>query len=89
MPLLAAKMTYRDLVSLETNIAPGDRAFRVLLGVVLVSLVFVGPQTPYGWIGLGPILTGLFGACPVYRFLGISTYSPHPGATSKAKKQDC
>lgn len=69
-------MTYQDLLNFETNIAPWDRVARVLLGVVLVSLVFVGPQTFYGWIGLGPICTGLSGACPVYRFFGISTYTP-------------
>lgn len=69
-------MNYRDLVNFETNIAPWDRTARVLLGAVLVSLVFVGPQSAYGWIGLGPIFTGLSGTCPVYRFLGLSTCTP-------------
>ena len=73
---IAAAMNYRDLVNFETNIAPWDRVARVALGVLLLSLVFVGPRSPYGWVGIGPICTGLFGACPVYRFLGISTYTP-------------
>ena len=34
-----------------------DRVLRVIVGLVLVSLVFVGPQTPWGWIGV-PLLTG-------------------------------
>jgi len=50
-----------------------DRVLRVVVGVVLISLVFVGPQTPWGWIGLVPLVTGLVGNCPVYSLLGINT----------------
>lgn len=50
-----------------------DRLFRVLLGVVLLSLVFVGPQTPWGWVGLVPLLTGVIGSCPLYTAFGLRT----------------
>ena len=50
-----------------------DRALRVVLGAALVSLVFVGPQTAWGWVGLVPLLTGLIGNCPVYSLLGLNT----------------
>lgn len=50
-----------------------DRTLRVLAGVVLISLVFVGPQTAWGWLGLVPLLTGLAGNCPVYSLLGLNT----------------
>jgi hypothetical protein len=50
-----------------------DRVLRVVAGAALVSLVFVGPQTPWGWIGVVPLVTGLIGNCPVYSLLGIST----------------
>ena len=50
-----------------------DRALRVIAGAALVSLVFVGPETPWGWIGVVPLVTGLLGNCPVYSLLGIST----------------
>lgn len=50
-----------------------DRVLRVVLGLVLLSLVFVGPQTWWGLIGLVPLVTGLMGSCPVYSILGIST----------------
>lgn len=50
-----------------------DRVLRIVLGLVLLSLVFYGPQTPWGWIGLVPLITGLVGWCPLYRLLGIST----------------
>ena len=50
-----------------------DRVLRVVAGAALVSLVFVGPETPWGWVGLVPLVTGLVGNCPVYSLLGIST----------------
>ncbi len=50
-----------------------DRLLRIVVGVVLIALVFVGPQTPWGWVGLVPLLTGLFGYCPAYSLLGINT----------------
>lgn len=50
-----------------------DRTLRVLLGAILISLVFVGPQTAWGWLGLVPLVTGLIGTCPVYSLFGINT----------------
>lgn len=50
-----------------------DRALRIALGLILLALVFVGPQTPLGWIGIIPLATGLIGWCPLYRVFGFST----------------
>lgn len=50
-----------------------DRALRIILGVVLLSLVFVGPKTLWGLIGIVPLATGLMGHCPLYRVVGLST----------------
>ena len=50
-----------------------DPVLRVGLGVVLIALVFVGPQTPWGWLGLVPLLTGLVGFCPLYRLVGVNS----------------
>lgn len=50
-----------------------DRAVRVVAGLAAISLVFVGPKTPWGWIGLVFIATGLIGWCPLYTVLGLST----------------
>ena len=50
-----------------------DRVLRVIGGAALISLVFVGPETPWGWVGVVPLVTGLIGNCPVYSLLGIST----------------
>ena len=58
---------------LPRNEGTVDRVVRVLLGTLLLALVWVGPQTPWGWIGLVPLITGLVGSCPLYRLLGLST----------------
>ncbi|MFT3916074.1 MAG: DUF2892 domain-containing protein [Anaeromyxobacteraceae bacterium] len=56
-----------------TNEGTLDRAARIVLGLGLISLVFVGPQTMWGLVGLVPLATGALGFCPLYRVLGIST----------------
>ncbi len=58
---------------MKKNIHPVERAVRVIGGLAIVSLVFVGPQTPWAWLGLVPVATGLVGWCPPYALLGIST----------------
>lgn len=50
-----------------------DRALRVTLGLVLLSLCVIGPETMWGLVGLVPLLTGLLGFCPLYKILGLST----------------
>ena len=50
-----------------------DSALRIIVGLVLLALVFTGPQTPWGWVGLVPLLTGIFGFCPLYTVLGVNT----------------
>ena len=50
-----------------------DRVLRIVVGAAVLSLVFVGPQTAWGWIGIVPLLTGIVGYCPAYSLLGVST----------------
>ncbi len=50
-----------------------DRAIRIVLGLALIALVFVGPKTNWGWLGLIPLATGLTGFCGLYKLLGINT----------------
>ncbi len=50
-----------------------DRILRIVVGIGLISLVFIGPQTPWGWIGVVPLLTGLIGWCPIYSLFGFRT----------------
>jgi hypothetical protein len=50
-----------------------DRVVRVIVGIALISIVFIGPQTPWGWIGIVPLATGLIGWCPAYSLFGMRT----------------
>lgn len=58
---------------MTANVGGLDRFLRAIVGLALLSLVFVGPQTAWGWIGLVPLLTALIGYCPAYSILGLST----------------
>ena len=58
---------------LPKNEGMKDRILRVIVGAVLLTLVFVGPRTPWGWLGLIPLVTGLLGTCPVYTLFGLRT----------------
>lgn len=55
------------------NVGNLDRAARIIIGIILIVMVFVGPKVTWGWIGLIPLLTGLIRWCPAYRLVGIST----------------
>lgn len=50
-----------------------DRAIRIIIGAGILSLAFIGPQTPWAYLGAIPLLTGIFGFCPAYALLGINT----------------
>jgi hypothetical protein len=50
-----------------------ERMLRVVIGLAAIAMAFVGPQTPWGWIGLVPLATGILGSCPLYTLFGIST----------------
>jgi hypothetical protein len=58
---------------LAANEGTFDRALRVVLGIGLLTIAFVGPKTPIGYLGLIPLATGLVGSCPLYSLLGLST----------------
>jgi hypothetical protein len=63
------------------NVGNLDRLLRLVLGAGLISLVFFGPKTAWGWIGVVPLLTALVGQCPLYSLLGVKTC---PAPTDKA-----
>jgi len=56
-----------------TNEGTLDRTIRVILGLAVLSLAFIGPRTPFAYLGIIPVVTGLLGFCPLYRLLGLST----------------
>jgi hypothetical protein len=50
-----------------------ERVIRVVAGVGILSLAFVGPQSPWAYLGVIPLLTGALGSCPIYTLFGVST----------------
>ena len=58
---------------MKVNMGTVDRGIRAIVGLVLIALVFFGPQTAWGWLGLIPLATALMGNCPAYSILGVKT----------------
>ena len=58
---------------MQRNIGTLDRILRIVVGAVLIALVFVGPKTLWGLIGIIPLATAFVRFCPLYRVLGICT----------------
>ncbi len=58
---------------MEKNVGNLDKLIRVVVGVALLAMVFIGPKTPWGWLGLIPLATAALGWCPLYRVPGIRT----------------
>jgi len=52
-----------------------DRVLRVVAGLAILSLAFVGPKSAWAYLGIVPIVTGLVGYCPAYSLFGIDTCS--------------
>lgn len=74
---------------MKKNMGALDRAIRALVGLSLIAIVFVGPQTPFGWLGIIPLATGLLGRCPAYSLFGVKTcrVSSDGAKTEKAAGQ--
>jgi hypothetical protein len=71
MPVTAA--TRKRICNMATNEGTLDRVLRVVVGLAILSLAFIGPQTPWAYLGLIPLLTGLVGFCPAYALFGLRT----------------
>ena len=64
---------------MKANVGGIDRVLRILVGAGVLSLVFLldGAARWFGLIGIVPLATGLFGFCPAYRLLGLSSCPLH------------
>jgi len=60
---------------MRDNVGNADRIIRIILGVALLSLVFIleGNARWFGLIGIMPIFTALMRWCPAYAIVGMST----------------
>lgn len=63
---------------MTSNIGIIDRVVRIVVGILLIAYAIPIGFAPsgwnwIGWIGVIPLVTGVFGSCPLYSVLGIST----------------
>jgi len=58
---------------MKANVGGIDKVLRIIGGVILIALAATNIIGPWGWIGVVPLLTGLFNFCPLYSLLGIKT----------------
>ncbi len=58
---------------MKKNIGNTERVVRVVFGLGVLSLAFVGPGSPWAYLGILPLLTGAVGWCPPDAIFGIST----------------
>jgi len=61
----------------NTNVGSLDRALRILVGMALFVLSYLGYLGSFGWVGIvvGGILliTAVFSFCPIYSILKMKT----------------
>lgn len=58
---------------MKKNIGRAERIARIVFGLIVMSLAFVGPKTGWAYLGIVPLATGLIGWCPPYALFGFST----------------
>jgi hypothetical protein len=62
------------------NVGGADKVLRIVVGLALLSLIFIlqGDARWWGLIGLVPLGTALIGWCPAYAPFGINTAKKEP-----------
>jgi Protein of unknown function (DUF2892) len=55
------------------NVGGIDRILRIVIGLGLVGAAATGYLSPWAYLGLVPLATGLMGWCPPYSLIGFST----------------
>jgi hypothetical protein len=71
---------------MKCNVGTIDRTLRIAGGLILITLAAMGTIGVWGWIGVVPLLTGVFRFCPAYPLLGINSCSKESGSASCCKK---
>lgn len=65
-------MDYMEKI-MKANVGGVDRIMRIAAGLILIGLTLAGQIGVWGWIGVMPLLTGVFKFCPAYTLFGIKT----------------
>jgi hypothetical protein len=57
---------------MNANVGNLDRIIRIIAGIALITWAVTGGSV-WGWVGVVPLLTGLFRFCPLYPLIGLNT----------------
>jgi hypothetical protein len=58
---------------MKFNVGTIDRVIRIVAGAALVGVAAAGIVGWWGFIGVVPLVTGLFKFCPAYALIGVNT----------------
>jgi len=62
---------------MKCNMSFTDRGTRMMIGAALFLTAAFGAISPWGYLGIIPVLTAVFGVCPAYAIFGVSSRSPN------------
>ena len=58
---------------MKVNVGNIDRFIRITSGVIIVTLTALGMVSPWGWLAIGLIVSGVLRNCTLYSLLGVNT----------------
>ena len=58
---------------MKVNVGTIDRVLRITSGVIIITLTALGMISPWGWLAIGLIISGVIRNCTLYYLLGINT----------------
>ncbi len=59
---------------MKVNVGSIDRVLRITAGVIITTLTALGIVSPWGWLAIGLIISGIIRNCTLYSLLGVSTF---------------
>ena len=71
--MMTTSLTLNTEQTMKMNVGNIDRILRITAGIVLIALAATQTIGLWGYIGIVPLLTGIFKFCPAYTLLGINT----------------
>jgi hypothetical protein len=58
---------------MKVNVGTIDRVLRITSGIIIITLTALGMVSPWGWLAIGLIISGVIRNCTLYSLLGINT----------------
>jgi len=71
--MMQLPLTLSSEYTMKLNVGGIDRILRIVVGIALIALAATGTVGVWGYIGVVPLLTGIFKFCPAYTLLGMNT----------------